>query len=195
MTKSRMILSSTRSQALTSLTHRSLYIHMSPRMCSEMIPFTLSRFNERHRFMTDVGIFVLTFPAGLLLPFNATAVRWNWIYIRNVSILIELHVEDGSQDGEGRKVPSCVGYRVCFGRREDSLCKLCDVEVKMLVVWLLWEEKRKEVYMGRKDIYNRVPAISLFNLWVLLVNKHKMAQPSSCRATCNLMNNKPRDEI
>ena len=44
-------------------------------MCSEMIPFTLSRFNERHRFMTDVGIFVLTFPAGLLLPFNATAVR------------------------------------------------------------------------------------------------------------------------
>jgi hypothetical protein len=30
---------------------------------------------------------------------------------------------------------------------------------------------------------------------VLLVNEHKMAQPSSCRTTRHLMNEKPRNEI
>jgi len=36
---------------------------------------------------------------------------------------------------------------------------------------------------------------SRFNLQVLLVNEHKTAQPSSCRTTRHLMNDKPQDEI
>jgi len=55
-----------------------------------MNPFIRSRSNNRREFITDVGIFALVFPFSLLLPFPAIAVSWKWIYIRNVSIMIQL---------------------------------------------------------------------------------------------------------
>ena len=164
-------------------------------MCSEMNPFIRSQFNDRCGFITDVGIFALTFPFPLLLPFGAITVNWKWIYIRNISIMIQLHVAEGSLDGRWGKEQSCVGYRVCFGMRGIVFCNSRDVKIRMPSVCIIQEEKWKKVYAGRRDIYTRVPAISWFNLWVLLVNEHKTAQPSSCRTTCHLVNDKPRDEI
>jgi hypothetical protein len=42
-------------------------------------------------------------------------------------------------------VQSCVGYRVCFGTRGDVLCKSLDVEIRILLVCIIREEKRKEM--------------------------------------------------
>jgi len=97
---------------------------------------------------------------------------------------------------------------VCFGMRAVGLCKSRDVEivqdtggvfkcwrcVYMLAVCLIREEKRIEVWRGRRDIYTQVPAIWFISC-VLLVNEHTTAQPSSCTTTRNLMNEEPLDEI
>jgi hypothetical protein len=40
--------------------------------------------------MTDVSIFAVAFPFLLLLPFGAIAVSSKLIYIRNVSIMMQL---------------------------------------------------------------------------------------------------------
>jgi len=61
-------------------------------------------------------------------------------------------------------VQSCVGYRVCFGMRGVVLCKSRDVEIRMLSVCMIREEKRKEMQAGRRDIYTRVLAISWFKV-------------------------------
>jgi hypothetical protein len=50
------------------------------------------------------------------------------------------------------------------------------------------------VEAGRRDIYTRVPAIGFISC-VLLINEHKMAQPSSCTTTRHHMDEEPRDEI
>jgi len=142
---SRKIISWKRSQALWSFTPQLLYTHMSPRMCSEMNPLIMSRSNTRHRFIIDVGIFALAFPFPLLLLFGAIAVSCKWSYIRNVSIMIQLHIAEGSPDGKLGKVQSCVGYRVCFGTRGVVLCKSGDVKIRMLSVCTIWEETRKQV--------------------------------------------------
>jgi len=42
-------------------------------------------------------------------------------------------------------VQSCVGYRVYVGIRGIVLCKSHDVEIRMLLVCIIWEEKRKEI--------------------------------------------------
>jgi len=42
-------------------------------------------------------------------------------------------------------VHSCVGYRLCFGLRGVVLCKSRDVEIRMLSVCIIREEKRKEM--------------------------------------------------
>jgi len=42
-------------------------------------------------------------------------------------------------------VQSCVGYRVCFGTRGIVLCKSRDVEIRMLSVCIIQEEKSKEM--------------------------------------------------
>jgi len=42
-------------------------------------------------------------------------------------------------------IQSCVGYRVCFGTRGFVLCKSCDVNIRMLPVCIILEEKRKKV--------------------------------------------------
>jgi len=70
-----------RSQAHSSLMPRTLYIHMSPWMGSDMNPFIRSRSNDRHRFITDVGIFALAFafPLPLRLPIGAIAASWKSI--------------------------------------------------------------------------------------------------------------------
>jgi hypothetical protein len=51
---------------------QTLYIRMSRRMCYEMNPFIWSLFNDRLRFITDVGIFTLpvALPFPLGLPFG-----------------------------------------------------------------------------------------------------------------------------
>jgi len=69
---------------------QALYIRMSPRMCSEMNPFIRSQSKDSRRFITNVGIFALAFPFPLQLPFGAIAVSWKWIYIWNISIMIQL---------------------------------------------------------------------------------------------------------
>ena len=43
------------------------------------------------------------------------------------------------------KVQSCVGYWVCFGTRGVVLCKSREVEIRMLSVCIIREEKRMEV--------------------------------------------------
>jgi hypothetical protein len=53
---------------------------------------------------------------------------------------------------------------VCFGTRGVVLCKSRDVEIRMLSVCIIREEKRKEVSAGTRDIYTRVPAISWFKV-------------------------------
>jgi hypothetical protein len=40
------------------------------------------------------------------------------------------------------------------------LCKSCQVEIRMLSVCKIRDEKRMEVYAGRRDINPPVPAIS-----------------------------------
>jgi len=78
--------------------------------------------------------------------------------------MIQLYVLAGSPDGDGGKVQRCVGYRVCFGTRGIVFCKSADVEIRMVLVCIKQEEKRKEVEVGRRDICTRVRAISWFNL-------------------------------
>jgi hypothetical protein len=40
------------------------------------------------------------------------------------------------------------------------LCKSREVEIRMLSVCIIREDKRTEMKAGRRDIYTRVPAIS-----------------------------------
>jgi len=75
-----------------------MYIRMSPRMYSELYPCILPRSNDKRRYITNVGIFALAFPFPLLLPFGDIAVSWKWIYIRNISIITQLHVVEGSPE-------------------------------------------------------------------------------------------------
>ena len=42
-------------------------------------------------------------------------------------------------------VQSCVGYQVCFGTRSIVLCKSRDVEIRMLSVCIIQEQKRKQL--------------------------------------------------
>jgi hypothetical protein len=41
-------------------------------------------------------------------------------------------------------VQSCVGYWVCFGTRGVVICKSREVEIRLLLVWIIWEDKRME---------------------------------------------------
>jgi len=101
VTGSRKIILLKRSHALSSLTPQTLYIRMSPRMCSEMNPFIRSWSNDRRRFITDVGIFALAvaFPFSFWLPFDLIAVSWKWMYIRGISSMIQLHLAKASPEG------------------------------------------------------------------------------------------------
>jgi len=49
---------------------------------------------------------------------------------------------------------------VCFGTRGVVLAKSREVEIRMISVCIVREEKRMEVEALRRDIYSRVPAIS-----------------------------------
>jgi hypothetical protein len=49
---------------------------------------------------------------------------------------------------------------VCVGTRGVVLCKSCEVEIRILSLYIIQEEQRIEIYGGRRDIYTRVPAIS-----------------------------------
>jgi len=160
-------------------------------MCSEMKPCIRSRSNDKCQFITDVGIFALAFPFPLLLPFGAIAVSWKWIYIRNIIIMIQLHVAEGSPEGK-YKVVRLSGVlwneRHCFVqvtwcRDEDAV----GVYNTGGTEWGGLGRKKGYIYWSSGDF--------LVQLVILLVNEHKTAQPSSCRTTRHLMNDKPRDEI
>ena len=51
--------------------------------------------------ITNVDIFALAdiFPCPLRQPFGAIAVSWKFIYIPGISIMIVLHVAEGSPQG------------------------------------------------------------------------------------------------
>jgi len=100
MIGSRMILSWKRHQALASVTPQPWYIRMSPQILSEMNPFIRSRSNDRSQFIIDVGIFtlILGFCFPLRLPISAIAPSWKSIFIRGVSIMIQLYVAVGSTE-------------------------------------------------------------------------------------------------
>jgi len=53
---------------------------------------------------------------------------------------------------------------VGFGTRGVVLSKSRDVKMRMLSVCIIREQKRKEVYAGRRDIYTQVSVMSWFNL-------------------------------
>jgi len=88
------------------LTPQTLYIDMSPRMCSGMNPFIHSWSNDSHGLFTDVGIFAVAVavPCPFQLPSGAIAASWKWIYIRGISIMIQLKVAEGSPEGTYRVV-------------------------------------------------------------------------------------------
>ena len=44
------------------------------------------------------------------------------------------------------------------------LGKSRDVEIRMLSVCIVWEVKRQEMKVGRRDVYTHVLVISRFNL-------------------------------
>ena len=53
---------------------------------------------------------------------------------------------------------------MCFETRGVVLCMSHVVEIRMLSVCIIQEVKRKEVSVGRRDIYTPVVAIAWFNL-------------------------------
>jgi len=69
-------------------------------MSPEMNPFIRSRSDDRRWFITHVGIFALAvaFHFSLQLPFSAIAVSWKEIYIRGISIMIQLQVAEASPE-------------------------------------------------------------------------------------------------
>jgi hypothetical protein len=56
---------------------------------------------------------------------------------------------------------------MCFGTRGVVLCNSRDVEIRMLSVCIIKEEKRKKMKPGRRDIYTRVLTISRFKVHLL----------------------------
>jgi len=96
VTGSRMIISLKRSHALSSLRPQTWYVCQW--ICSEMNPWKQSQYNNRCWFSTDEGIFALAvaYPFSMLLPNGHMAVIWKWIYIRGVTIMIQLHVVEDS---------------------------------------------------------------------------------------------------
>jgi len=94
------------SHNLSSLTPQTFYIRMSPRFCLVMHPFIRSRSSDRLWFITHVGIFALAvaFPFTLQLPFGAIAVSWKSIYIRGISIIIQLHAAKPNPEGPYKDV-------------------------------------------------------------------------------------------
>jgi len=69
-------------------------------MCSAMNPFIRAQSNDRCQFITDVVIFALAvaLPFPLWLPFGAIAASWKGIHIRGISIMMQLHVAEGSPE-------------------------------------------------------------------------------------------------
>jgi len=118
VTASRKIIPWKRSHPLSSLTPQTLYIHICRQMGSEMNLFIRSQSNNRRWFITNVGISTLAFPFSFWLPFVAIAVSWKWIYIWSISIIIQLHVAEGSQEGKYK----VVWVIACVLGREALFC-------------------------------------------------------------------------
>jgi len=89
-----------RSHALTSLMPQTVYIPMSPPMDSGMNHLIWSRSNNWCRFITYVGNFALAvgLPFPLRLAIGAIAVSGKSIYIRGISIMIQLQEAEGSPE-------------------------------------------------------------------------------------------------
>jgi len=145
VTGSRKIISQARSHTLTLLILHRLYIRMSPQLFFEMNTTIQSHTNNRCRFITVPGIVALAvaFQFPLCLLFNAFAGCWKWIYIQGISIVIQLHVPDGSPDGTYKVV-----YILGCGLEEGQLfysSQVLSTLCRMLTVSSIWGERRQEV--------------------------------------------------
>ena len=88
------------------------------------------------------------FCPGSFLPLSFAAALW----CHGCELQMNLHPRHQHYDtveSSERKprvdLQSCVGYQVCFGTRGVGLCKSHDVEIRMLSVCIIREEKRKEM--------------------------------------------------
>jgi len=77
------------------------YICMSRPINCKINNCIQSQWNNRRQFITDVGIFTLAVAilVPLQLAFGAIAVSWKSIYIRGVSIMLQLHIAKESTEG------------------------------------------------------------------------------------------------
>jgi len=77
---------------------------------------------------------------------------------------------------------------VCFGIRGVDLCKSCDVEIVQNASGVLNTAGKDNGDVGGKNGYIYLSFCDFLVQLVLLVNKHKMAQPSSYTTTSHMMN-------
>jgi hypothetical protein len=84
---------------------------------------------------------------------------------------------------------------VCFGTRGVVLCKSRVVERVQDPGGVFNTGGKQNGGEGGKMGYIYLSSCDCLVQLVLLVNEHKTAQPSSCRTTMHLMNEKPRNEI
>jgi hypothetical protein len=93
------------------------------------------------------------------------------------------------------KVQTCVGYQVCFGTRGVVLCKSRVVKRVQDPGGVFNTGGKQNGGEGGKMGYIYLSSCDFLVQLVLLVNKHKTAQPSSCRTTRHLMNKESLNEI
>jgi len=128
------------------------------------------------------------------LPLSFAAAIW----CHRCGLKMNLHLRHYYYDTvacSGRKprgnVQSCVGYWVYFGTRGVVLCKSHDVEGVEDAGSVLNTEGKEHGGVGEKKRYIYSSSCDFLVQFVLLVNKHKTAQPSSCTTTRHLMTEKP----
>jgi hypothetical protein len=84
---------------------------------------------------------------------------------------------------------------VCFGTRGVVLCKSCDVERVQDAGGVFHTEGKENGGEGWKKGYINLGFWDFLIQLVLLINKHKTAQPSSCITTRHVLNEEPRNKI
>jgi hypothetical protein len=141
---------------------------MSPRMYCEIKICICSWSNVQLQFITHVSICAIAVacPNPVQLPVGAIAVSWKSSYICGISIMILLHLAQGSPEGTYKVVwvIKCVLEWEVLG----SASHVMSWEFRMLAVCFTQKEYRLEVNEGRRDIYTRDSTISWFNLFCCL---------------------------
>jgi hypothetical protein len=126
--------------------------------------------NEQSRFITDVSICALAVacPHPVQLPVGAIAVSWKSSYIWGISIMILLHLAQGSPEGTYKVV--WVIECVLKGEGLGSVSHVMSWVYRMLAVCFTRKEYWLAVNEGSRDIYTRDCTISWFNLFCCLNN-------------------------